>query len=110
MEECSAQEATIEALPQWIWEARKVRVEILGVNDQGTVLFSGVVQELVSLVALGQRSLKGTARFRNGQIDFHLRNGLDKKTHAPQHPKKHLGVYIPFVHTAYKCSMYGRTH
>ena len=57
MEECSAQEATIEALPQRIWEARKVRVDILGVNDQGTELFSGVVQELVSLVALGQRSL-----------------------------------------------------
>ena len=56
MEECSAQEATIEALPKWIWEARKVRVDILGVNDQGTELFSGVVQELVSLGALGQRS------------------------------------------------------
>ena len=54
MEECSAQEATIEALPQQIWEARKVRVDILGVNDQGTELFSGVIQELVSLVALGQ--------------------------------------------------------
>ena len=59
MEECSAQEATIEALPKRIWEARKVRVDILGVNDQGTELFSGVVQELVSLVALGQRSLQG---------------------------------------------------
>ena len=57
VEECSAQEATIEALPKRIWEARKVRVDILGVNDQGTELFSGVVQELVSLVALGQRSL-----------------------------------------------------
>ena len=43
VEECSAQEATIEGIPNRIREAHKVRVDILGVNDQGTELFSNVV-------------------------------------------------------------------
>ena len=42
--------------PNWIWEARKVRVGILGVNDQGTELFSHVVQELVGFGVLAQQS------------------------------------------------------
>ena len=36
VEECSAQEATIEVLPNRIWEARKVSIAILGVNNKGT--------------------------------------------------------------------------
>ena len=56
MEERGAQEATIGALPNWVGEAPKVNFHILGVNDQGTELFSRVVQELVALGVLGQQS------------------------------------------------------
>ena len=43
MEECSSKEAIIEALPNRIWEACKVIVDILKVNDQGIELFLHVV-------------------------------------------------------------------
>ena len=56
MEDRSAQEATIEALPNWVGETLKVSVNILSVNNQGTKLFSNVAEELVALGVLGQQS------------------------------------------------------
>ena len=77
VEECCAQEATIEALPNRIWEARKVRVDVLGVNDQGTELSRMLFRNWLPLVSLPSDYSKGTAKFPYRQIDPHLRNGMD---------------------------------
>ena len=77
VEECCAQEATIEALPNRIWETRKVRVDILGVNDQGTELSPMLFRNWLPLGSLPNDYSKGTTKFPYRQIDPHLRNGMD---------------------------------
>ena len=88
VEECCAQEATIEALPNRIWEARKVRVDVLGVNDQGTELSHMLFRNWLPLGSLPSDYPKGTAKFPYRQIDPHLQNGMDLKTPASQLSKE----------------------
>ena len=77
VEECCAQEATIEALPNRIWEARKVRVDVLGVNGQGTELSRMLFRNWLPLGSLSSDYSKGPAKFPHRQIDPHLQNGMD---------------------------------
>ena len=77
VEECTAQEATIEALPNRIWEARQVRVDNLGVNDQGTELSRTLFRNWLTLGSLPSDYSKATTKFPCCQIDPHLRNGMD---------------------------------
>ena len=59
VEECCAQEATIEAFPNRIWEARKVRVDILEVNDPGTENSRMLFRNWLPFGVLAQRLSKG---------------------------------------------------
>ena len=77
VEECCTQEATIEALSNRIWEARKVRVDILRVNDQGTELSRMLFKNWLPLGSLPRDYSKGTAKSSSRQIDPHLQNGMD---------------------------------
>ena len=58
-EECCAQEATSEAFPNRIWEARKVRVDILEVNDLGTENSRMLFRIWLPFGVLAQRLSKG---------------------------------------------------